>query len=155
MQPVARRIPRRAPLTVFIPRAAGTWSSTQRTVLVPKSQARVQCGASVRSTSQSGITMVSRIQCVPTIPLSTDAATKPRFFIAFGLVCAGSSAEGAAAGAAVDAGSGRRETRTALPASISAVTTGSSRMTVWLSVASASPLMSAPRVNPRFSADRR
>ena len=169
MKAVARRTPRNAPVRLFMPRAAGTWKSTQRTVLVANSQARVQCGASVRSTSQSGITTVSRIQWVPLMPLRTAVATKPLFFRAFGPVwvamgtasggstvsSAISRAGSAASPASCARGSGRREMRAAFRPSRRAVTTGSQRITSWLSEASARPLISAPRVKPMLRAERR
>jgi hypothetical protein len=127
-------------------------------VLVPNSQASTQCGASVRSTSQSGMTTVSRIQWVPEIPLITDAATKPRLRIAFGLVRTATAVvvpPPGSGGTGSGRGSGRRAIRTEFTASTTAVKTGSRRITGWLSVASATPLTSAPRVKPMFSAERR
>ena len=54
-----QRTARSDPSTESAPRDARTCSSTASTVLVPNSQASRVCGASVRSTSQSGTTTLS------------------------------------------------------------------------------------------------
>src|SRR5690349_18577031 len=71
------RTARSAPLTVSEPREARTWSSTAITVLVPNSHARSVCGASVRSTSQSGTTTLSSTWLELSTPLHADRTTKP------------------------------------------------------------------------------
>ncbi len=63
-----RRWARSESATVVMPRAAATWSSTAITVLVPNSQASSTRGASVSSTSHSGMTMLSSTWCVVRTP---------------------------------------------------------------------------------------
>ena len=67
-----RRSARSESATVTTPRAAATWSSTAITVLVPNSQASSTRGASVSSTSHSGITTLSSTWWVLSTPPQTD-----------------------------------------------------------------------------------
>src|SRR5262245_53461733 len=71
------RTARRAPGTESATREARTWSSTAITVLVPNSQASKVCGASVRSTSQSGTTTLSSTWCELSTPLAAASTTNP------------------------------------------------------------------------------
>ena len=54
------------------PRAAATWRATAITVLVPNSQASSTRGASVSSTSHSGITTLSSTWWVASTPSQID-----------------------------------------------------------------------------------
>ena len=67
-----RRWARSESATLTTPRAAATWSATAMTVLVPNSQASRTCGASVSSTSHSGMTTLSRTWWVASTPSQID-----------------------------------------------------------------------------------
>src|SRR5688572_5949817 len=65
------------PSTESATREARTCRRTARTVLVPKSQAISTCGASVRSTSQSGTTTLSSTWLEERTPLQAASTTNP------------------------------------------------------------------------------
>lgn len=74
-----------APATVSAPRLAATCKSTASTVFVPNSQARRTRGASVCSTSQSGMTTLSSTWLVPSTPSQVVMSRNPRLRSASGV----------------------------------------------------------------------
>ena len=123
------------------PRLARTCRSTASTVLVPNSQASSTRGASVCSTSHSGMTTFSSTWLVPSTPLHADMARKPGLRKADGL-----NRPSLAVGAATLSSDGSRLTSRALTAKIPAVSTGTARIASRLPVANARPPINAPRV---------
>src|SRR4051794_24764725 len=136
--------------TEFTPRAAGTWSSTAITVLVPKSHASSTRGASVSCTSHSGITMLRSTWLVLSTPSKTFSSRKPRFRRALppSAFSAGSSST------LSWVASGSRVMKSAFTNRIADVSHGTTRTTSLLSNASAMPPIAAPTVNPMLSAAR-
>ena len=120
------------------------------TVLVPKSHASSTRGASVSSTSHSGMTMLSSTWLVPSTPSPVISARKGRFLSAAGLTTASS----ATAGLVRAGGSGSRVIQKVLASRTRPVRIGTPRTTASLLVASARPPIRAPTVKPMLSAAR-
>ncbi len=145
-----RRIARRAVELSRTPRAAAIGSRMHITVLVPKRKASSTRGASVRSTSHSGMTTLSSTWLVHSTPMKKVALSHPTLRSGPGpgsctRRCSGLRSSWGALG--------RRMIEIALTTKITPVHQGSARITVLDSKASATPPTSEPRVKPRLSAE--
>ena len=137
-----RRTARSDPLTESAPRDARTCSSTASTVLVPNSHASRVCGASVRSTSQSGTTTLSNTWLEESTPLQIARVRKPLFLRAAGVTCT-SAPVGSSTFRPI---AGRKEIITALTSNSAAVMRGTAMMASRVPMPSATPAVPAPSV---------
>ena len=74
---VEMRIARRAVLTSLTPRAAASGKKMHITVLVPKRSDSTTQGASVFSTSHSGMTRLRMTWLVHSVPVKNEVASQP------------------------------------------------------------------------------